>query len=233
MLRNNLSARTIRRRLQQWGLVARRPLLRLPLTLHHRRMRLQWCVERRTWTTEWHDIIFSDESRFCLQHHDGRIRVWRQRGERLFDTCIRHRHTAPSPGVMVWGAIGFDTRTRLVRIAGTLNSHRYISDVLEPVVLPYLQDLPAATFQQDNARPHVARTVQQFFTAQEVCLLPWPACSPDMSPIGHVWSLIGNRVARQTPPRLRLMNCGTVWKQPGPTYPKPTSEASFVRCRGV
>ncbi|MBJ5603936.1 hypothetical protein JGG68_24065 [Salmonella enterica subsp. enterica serovar Albany] len=74
-----VSARTIRRRLQQPGLVARRPLLRLPLTFHHRWMRLQWCVERRTWTTEWHDIIFSDESRFCLQHHDGRIR-----GDRLY-----------------------------------------------------------------------------------------------------------------------------------------------------
>ncbi|MBJ5695529.1 hypothetical protein JGG83_23035 [Salmonella enterica subsp. enterica serovar Derby] len=83
LVQQSVSARTIRRRLQQRGLVARRPLLRLPLTLHHRRMRLQWCVERRTWTTEWHDIIFSDESRFCLQHHDGRIRVWRHRGERL------------------------------------------------------------------------------------------------------------------------------------------------------
>ncbi|MBJ5486895.1 hypothetical protein JGG36_24205 [Salmonella enterica subsp. enterica serovar Meleagridis] len=78
-----VSASTIRRRLQQQGLVARSPLLRLPLTLHHRRMLLQWCVERRTWTTEWHDIIFSDESRLCLQHHDGRIRMWRHRRERL------------------------------------------------------------------------------------------------------------------------------------------------------
>ncbi|MBJ3377333.1 hypothetical protein JGC18_24820 [Salmonella enterica subsp. enterica serovar Typhimurium] len=135
-----VSARTIRHRLQQRGLVARRPLLRLPLTLNHERMK--WSVERSTRNTEWHDIIFSDESRFCLQHHDGRIRVWRHRGERLYDTCIRHSHSAPSPGVTVWGAIGFDTRTRLVRIASTLNSHRYISDVLEPVVLPYLQDLP-------------------------------------------------------------------------------------------
>ncbi|MBJ3756070.1 transposase [Salmonella enterica subsp. enterica serovar Derby] len=175
-------------------------MLWLPLTLHHWQMQLQWCVERRTWTTEWHDIIFSDESRFCLQHQDGRIRVWRHRGERLYDTCIRHCHTAPSPGVMVWGAIGFVTRARLVRIAGTLNSHRYISDVLEPVVRPYLQELPADTFQQDNARPHVARTVQRFFTDHQVSLLPWPVCSPDMSPIKQDWSLSGNRVARQAFP---------------------------------
>ncbi|GFY21232.1 transposable element Tcb1 transposase [Trichonephila clavipes] len=41
------SARTIRRRLQQNGLSAKRPLLGLPLTQNHRRLRHQWCYERR------------------------------------------------------------------------------------------------------------------------------------------------------------------------------------------
>ncbi|GFS82147.1 transposable element Tcb1 transposase [Trichonephila clavipes] len=42
-------------------------------------------------------------------------------------------------------------RVRRHSIAGTLNSQRYISEVLEPVVLPYLQGLPTTIFQQDNA----------------------------------------------------------------------------------
>ncbi|MBJ5445218.1 hypothetical protein JGG59_23595 [Salmonella enterica subsp. enterica serovar Derby] len=42
--------------------------------------------------------------------------------------------------------------------------------------------------------------MQQYFTAHQVSLLPWPACSPDISPIEHVWSLIGNQVALQAPP---------------------------------
>ncbi|GFY00875.1 transposable element Tcb1 transposase [Trichonephila clavipes] len=41
----SLSARTIRRRLQQSGLSARRPFLGLPLTQDHRRLRRQWCDE--------------------------------------------------------------------------------------------------------------------------------------------------------------------------------------------
>ncbi|UYV78713.1 hypothetical protein LAZ67_16002515 [Cordylochernes scorpioides] len=49
---------------------------------NHKRLRRQWCVERRMWTGQWNEIVFTDESRFCVQHHDGRIRVWRHRGER-------------------------------------------------------------------------------------------------------------------------------------------------------
>ncbi|GFY27635.1 cullin-4A [Trichonephila clavipes] len=66
-----------------------------------------------------------------------------------------HYHTGPAPVIMVWGGIGYYSRTPLVRIVGTLNSQRYISEVLEPVVLPYLQGLATAIFQQDNAQPHV------------------------------------------------------------------------------
>ncbi|GFY14692.1 transposable element Tcb1 transposase [Trichonephila clavipes] len=75
------SARTIRHRLQQSGLSARRPLRGLPLTQNHKRLLRQWCDERRMWVAEWNEVVFTDESRICLQHHDGRIRVWRHRGE--------------------------------------------------------------------------------------------------------------------------------------------------------
>ncbi|GFX62055.1 transposable element Tcb1 transposase [Trichonephila clavipes] len=44
---HSVSASIIRRRLQQSGLSARRPLLGLPLTQNHRRLRRQWCDERR------------------------------------------------------------------------------------------------------------------------------------------------------------------------------------------
>ncbi|GFY02912.1 transposable element Tcb1 transposase [Trichonephila clavipes] len=70
---HSISARTIRRRLQQSGLSARRSLLGLPLTQNHRRLRRYWCDERTMWAAEWNEVVFTDESRICLQHHDGRI----------------------------------------------------------------------------------------------------------------------------------------------------------------
>ncbi|GFX48619.1 transposable element Tcb1 transposase [Trichonephila clavipes] len=148
---HSVSARIIRRHLQQSGLSARRSLLGLPLTQNHRRLNRQWCHERRMSVAEWNEVVFTDESRICLQHHDGRIRVWRHCEERMLNSCGMHRHTGPAPGIMVWGGIRYPSRAPLVRIAGTLNSQRYISEVLEPVVLPYAQGLATAIFQQDNA----------------------------------------------------------------------------------
>ncbi|GFT60703.1 transposable element Tcb1 transposase [Trichonephila clavipes] len=124
------------------------------------------------WEAEWNKVVFTDESRICLQHRDGRIRVWRDREERMLNSCVMHRHTGPAPDIMVWGGIGYPSRTPLVRIDGTLNSQRYITVVLEPVVLPYLQGLATAIFQQDNARPHVTRIVERFFANHQIELLP-------------------------------------------------------------
>ncbi|GFT79939.1 transposable element Tcb2 transposase [Trichonephila clavipes] len=111
----------------------------------------------------------------------------------MLNICVLNRHTGSAPGIMVWGSIVYHSRTPLVHIAGTLNSQRYISEVLEPVFLPYLQVLATAIFQQDNARPHVARIVQRFFVNHQIELLPWPARSPDLSPIENMWSMVAQR----------------------------------------
>ncbi|GFU87912.1 uncharacterized protein TNCV_934961 [Trichonephila clavipes] len=49
------------------------------------------------WVAEWNEVVFIDESRICLQHHDVWIRVWRHRGERMLNRCVMHRHTCPAP----------------------------------------------------------------------------------------------------------------------------------------
>ncbi|GFX74769.1 transposable element Tcb2 transposase [Trichonephila clavipes] len=68
----------------------------------------------------------------------------------MLNSCVMQPHTGLEPGIMVWGGIGYHCRTPLVRIADTLNSQRHICEVLEPVVIPYLQGLTKDIFQQDN-----------------------------------------------------------------------------------
>ncbi|UYV74981.1 Transposase, partial [Cordylochernes scorpioides] len=198
-LDHSISTRTISRRSVANGLHSCRPLRRLPLTSPNRRQRLEWCRARSTWMTEWHRVVFSDESRFCLSSDSRRVRVWRRRGERSNPAAIVERPTVRQRGIMVWGAIAYDCRSPLLRIQGTMTAQRYVDDVLRPVTLPYLQGVPNALYQQDNARPHTARISQQ--ALQDVQMLPWPPYSPDLSPIEHVWDIIGRRLHALPQPR--------------------------------
>ncbi|UYV65293.1 PGBD5 [Cordylochernes scorpioides] len=146
-LDHSISTRTISRRLVANGLHSCRPLRRLPLTPPNRRQRLEWCRARSTWMTEWHRVVFSDESRFCLSSDSRRVRVWRRRGERSNPAAIVERPTVRQRGIMVWGAIAYDSRSPLLRIQGTMTAQRYVDDVLRPVTLPYLQGVPNALYQ--------------------------------------------------------------------------------------
>ncbi|GFX03834.1 hypothetical protein TNCV_2114061 [Trichonephila clavipes] len=47
---------------------------------------------------------------------------------------------------------------------------------------------------------HMTMTVQDFCSAKDIQLYPWPASSPDMSPIEHVWDLVGRRRDRDPRP---------------------------------
>ncbi|UYV63392.1 K02A2.6-like [Cordylochernes scorpioides] len=80
-----------------------------------------------------------DESRFCLPSDSRHVRVWRRRGEMSNPAAIVERPTVRQRGIMVWGAIAYDSRSPLLRIQGTMTAQRYLDDVLRPVTLPYLQ----------------------------------------------------------------------------------------------
>ncbi|GFW38414.1 transposable element Tcb2 transposase [Trichonephila clavipes] len=112
--------------------------------------------------TDWQKVVFNDESRFVLGTDDNRVRVWRHPGERYNSPHTVLRHTARRAGVMVWGAIAYDSRSTLIVMRGTLTGQRYFDDILRPHVKPFLNVLPGAIFQQDNARPHTARVSQDF-----------------------------------------------------------------------
>ena len=101
------------------------------------------------------------------------------------------------------GAINAGFRSNLIILDGTLTARRYIDGILNPVLLPLLRrqrQNQNLIFQQDNACPHSARVTQDFLRQNGVNVVDWPAVSPDMNPISHMWDELGRRVRERPNP---------------------------------
>ena len=71
---------------------------------------------------------------------------------------------------------------------------RWRDGIIEPVVVPYLQRHNVWIFQNYNARPHTAKHTQNILRIHNVHVLQWPARSPNLSPIEHLWDHLGRQV---------------------------------------
>ena len=85
-------------------------------------------------------------------------------------------------------------KTNLIVVQGNLNAQGYINQILQPEAFLFLQRHGSAILMHDNAGLHVARICRQFLNRNNVKVLPWPAVSPDMNPIEHIWDYLGRKV---------------------------------------
>jgi len=90
---------------------------------------------------------------------------------------------------MVWGGNHKNGRTELVIVRGTLTAFKVCKQIV-----PFFPNHDAMIFQQDNARPHSANYTRQVLAENNIATLEWPSRSPDLSPIEHVWDILGKRI---------------------------------------
>ncbi|GFW00878.1 transposable element Tcb2 transposase [Trichonephila clavipes] len=150
-------------------------------------------------------MFFFLTSRFSVHPDNRRIFIWRDRGSRNNPAFVHENVKFGGGGVLVYGGISIDGNTYLYIIRdGPLTARRYRDEILRPIVVPFAAAIgDDFILMDDNCGPHRANQGENFLFEEGILRMEWPACSPYMNPIEHVWDAQVRRDAgRQPPPQI-------------------------------
>lgn len=166
-----------------------------PVTDRHKRNRVQFSMQFANIPYQnIPQIIFTDESTVEVNLKNGG--VWRKRG--FYNESAFYIREAHPLRVMVWGAIGpLGFRTPLILVRGNMDSESYIQMLRDNQIFPMISQAFGNHwwYQQDNAPPHCSKWSREQLQTMVPNLLEWPARSPDLSPIEHLWGYLKSKIA--------------------------------------
>lgn len=199
---NNLkvSAQTIRRYLNENGLYARTPRIKPLISKINKQKRLSFAKEHLNKSIEfWNNVLFSDESKFCVCNSTRQRKIWRRKGEAMREKNLESSVKGGGGSVMVWGCMSAAGSGNLTFIESTMKAHDYL-EILRDNVRSSATNLglqQSWIFQQDNDPKHTAKVVKEWLLYNVPKQLNHPPQSPDLNPIENLWEEMKRKLRKR------------------------------------